>query len=290
MPNILVTGAGGFIGSALLADFASEPSNHLIKVMRQVDGNCNVSCDLRDAKAVQALLELTKPEQIYHLAGSFANQYDDDYQSNVVTTKNILDGVLALNLHCRILLVGSAAEYGVAEDSPVQESSPLQPVSIYGLTKAMQTSLMQYYVRVFDMDVVMARTFNLLGRGQSEKLFMGTLYKQIDKYKRGDISKIVLGNLNSKRDYISVKRAIAYFKSIMQGGKSGEVYNVGSGQSQSMQKLLNKILIGEGVPADSVTSEGLRAQSKPVNDIVASLDKTMSLIHTSSDGGIKKTS
>jgi len=66
---------------------------------------------------------------------------------------------------------------------------------------------MKYYCVNHSLDIVMARTFNLLGRGQSDRLFIGRIYRQIDLFKFGKINKIVLGNMNSTRDYITINKA-----------------------------------------------------------------------------------
>lgn len=57
----------------------------------------------------------------------------------------------------------------------------------------------------------MARTFNLLGKNMSDKIFIGKLYRQIDEFKRGALNKIILGNLDNKRDYISIEDAIKIY-------------------------------------------------------------------------------
>ena len=91
------------------------------------------------------------------------------------------------------------------EDNPVSEEYPLHPVSIYGVTKAFQTQLAQFYYRRHHLDLVMARTFNLIGLGISPRLFIGRLQQQIEDYRFGKITKISLGNLEARRDYIPIE-------------------------------------------------------------------------------------
>lgn len=243
--KVLITGAKGFSASHLISLLSNEIQVQLFCTGLQCkDDKTWHPCDLTDYKAVYQLLDRTRPQQIYHLAGSFSNEYEIDYRVNVLSTKNILDNCLRLNLNCRVLLIGSSAEYGIVSerDNPVKEDHPLNPVSIYGLTKTYQTHLMQYYHNVHNMDIVMARTFNIMGKGISNKLFIGRIYEQIDEYKKGNISKIVMGNLQNKRDYIDIKEAVKYYKVIMEYGLSGEIYNVGSGKSIKIYDLLDKIL------------------------------------------------
>jgi len=250
----------GFTGKALLKALnnSGEKNNKIFLCGRSaeeiLDGNSYQICNLSNAGAVLEIIEKVNPEQIYHLSGTFSNDFELDHASNVLSSKNILDALVKLKINPRVLLVGSAAEYGkpLRDDGLVSESHPLQPVSIYGLTKKMQTALMNYYSNLHNLNIVMARPFNLLGKEASEKLFIGRIYSQIKKYKKNEISEIILGNLDAERDYIEIQDAVDKYIYIMKFGKSGEVYNVGSGKSIPMRSLLEKILIQEQVEIEVI--------------------------------------
>src|SRR3989338_8390559 len=121
--RVLITGGSGFTGK------------HLVKLLKT---------DASREIFLSGSLSEIKPDEIYHLRGSYTNQYDTDYTSNVLATKNLLDDIRAASIAPRIFLVGSSAEYGFPRhpDTAVKESEPLQPVSIYGLLKLFQTELM----------------------------------------------------------------------------------------------------------------------------------------------------
>lgn len=273
----LITGASGFSASRLISVLSHETELQLFYAdLYGKEAKDWYSCDMTDYAAVHQLLDTIRPRQIYHLVGSFSNNYDIDYQVNVISTKNLLDSCLKLNLDCRILLIGSSAEYGVVsgKDNPVKEDHPLMPVSIYGLTKTYQTHLMQYYCSVHNVDIVMSRPFNIMGKGISNKLFIGRLYEQIDEYKKGKISKIILGNLQNKRDYIDINEAVKDYKLIMDYGKSGDIYNVGSGKSIRIYELLLKILNDNNVSMHVIeerTSDNLNKMD--IKDIYADTRK-----------------
>lgn len=266
--RVLITGASGFSAHYLAKLIASDSKCELYLTDRVSNGIEDIlNCDLIQKESVEVLIDKIRPERIYHLAGSFTNNYDIDYPANVLSTKNILDALLKLAVPCRVLLVGSSAEYGFinAGDNPVNENQPLRPCRIHGLTKVYQTYLMNFYCRIFQMDLVMARTFNLCGDGKriSRLTFIGKLCEQIEKFKRGEIPKIVVGNLEAKRDYIDVREAVKYYQKIMEYGKVNEVYNVGSGTCVKMRDLLVIILKESGLDI------------KVVEDIIPSLpDKT----------------
>lgn len=279
--KILITGAAGCSGASLIPLLAANTANDLVLTdVSTVNTPSWKSCDLTDAIAVNALLEYVRPRQIYHLAGSFSNDYETDYRVNVLAAKNLFDGCLKLRLECRILLIGSAAEYGmIAEkDNPITELQLLNPVSIYGVTKAMQTQLMKYYFYVHNLDVVMARTFNLIGKNMSSRLFIGRLYEQIEKYKNGEIHKITLGNLNNMRDYLSVDDAVRSYQTIIDMGATGEIYNVGSGVPITIRELLLNVLAENGLSMDCVEISIPSVVNKlDVPDIYADIGKLRKL-------------
>lgn len=250
--RVLVTGASGFTAHYLLKLIATESDCELYLTDCVTGGPGNIlSCDLTQRGPTEDLIGKVRPERIYHLAGSFTNNYDIDYSVNVLSTKNILDALLKFSISSRVLLIGSSAEYGFinAEDNPVRESHSLQPCRVHGLTKVFQTHLMNFYHKVYQMNLVMARTFNLFGDGKrvSKLMFIGKVYEQMEKIKKGELSKIVVGNLEAKRDYIDVREAVKYYQKIMERGKSGEVYNVGSGGCVKIRDLLVFLLKGAGL-------------------------------------------
>lgn len=282
--SILVTGASGFVGSHLLAYLRAHSNSRCIGLTRTPSNNDEdtVACDLNDSDQVNETIKRLQPSLIFHAAGSFSNIFEVDLQNNVLCTKIILDAILKHQPEARILLMGSAAEYGEIgrHENPVAEDHPLNPVSIYGWSKAAQTQLAHLYSRTYGVDIVIARTFNLLGQGMSEKLFVGRVEKQIAAILSGETEKISVGNLDAQRDYIDIEKACALYYSIAHKGKSGETYNVGSGAAISMRTLLNKLLQQAGLNS-SVINENASGKNTPhaeVSVIYANIEKINSLI------------
>lgn len=280
---VLITGASGFTAQYLVDLIATEPECklYLTDCITGTRGNI-FNCDLTQIGPVEDLIDKIHPERIYHLAGSFTNNYDIDYSVNVIGTKNILDALLKFKIPSRVLLIGSAAEYGFIDtgDNPVSENHQLRPMQIHGLTKAYQTHLMDFYYKVHHMDIVKARTFNLFGDGKrvSKLLFIGRVCDQIEKIKRGEISRITVGNLESKRDYIDVREAVKYYQKIMEQGISGEVYNVGSGSCVKMRDLLTILLKEAGLDMKVVEKAAPPALDKTdIPEICADLRKIKGL-------------
>ncbi len=280
--RILVTGAGGFSGRHMVEYLRKNSSAEICgSSLRARNGENWVSGDLTSEGATATLIGRIRPNQVYHLAGRHSNDFQTDYRANVLSTRNLLESVVNIKLECRVLLIGSSAEYGAVaeEDNPVKEDHPLAPMSIYGLTKVYQTYLMRFYCAFYDMNIVMARPFNLFGMGMSGELFVGRVYEQIEAYRAGIVSKITVGNLEHRRDYIGIEQAIRYYTVIMQRGKAREIYNVGSGASIKVRDLLQRILEENGLGMDVVEERAFRPTSKfDVKDLFADVSKLKALM------------
>jgi GDP-4-dehydro-6-deoxy-D-mannose reductase len=281
--NVLITGALGFSGRKLSEALSKKTSFKIFT--SDIHSNSNSDnyncCDLRDFKCASEIILKTKPDLICHLAGTFSNDYEIDYSANVLATKNILENIKTLGKNCRIMLIGSSAEYGVVEkdESPIIESRALRPTSVYGLTKVYQTYLMQYYFNAFNLDIVMARAFNIFGKGISDKLFIGRVYQQIQQLKNNEIKKIIVGNLDNERDYISIEEAIKHYIKILLHGKKGEIYNVGNGVPVKTRVILNKVLDEENIDIKYVeTAKSERDNTYDVPQIYADTSKLRGLM------------
>lgn len=255
--RILVTGAAGFLARPLLE--LLRKANHELHVVdfRPVPDAVPHQCDLGNAAEVAALIRAVQPDRVFHLAGTFTNEFAADFAGNVTTTQHLLEAVCTHSPATRVVLIGSAAEYGCVQpdENPVTEDHPLAPVSLYGWSKVCQTHLARYYHRVRGADVVLARLFNLSGKGASPRLFVGRLDEQITRFKRGETQEILVGNLDSVRDYVSTEEAARQLVGIADHGQAGEVYHVGSGVPVKMRGLLEQMLAEAGIGFEHVRVE-----------------------------------
>ena len=257
----LVTGATGFTGRHMVAYLRSLQRVVIGTVHRPTEGM--IACDLTRRDEVRALLKKHKPDEIFHCAGTFANTWEPDFSTNALAAKHLLEAIAELGLTCRVLLIGSAAEYGWPDAGAVPETAPLRPVSVYGLTKVMQTQIMGFAHRQLKADVVMARTFNLLGDGCSPALFPGRVQQQIAALQAGTTDHIQVGPLDSRRDYLPVTAAVQAYDRILQHGAAGEIYNVGSGRATPLSDVLLDLLQPHGLTRDIVRVAPLPGPPRP---------------------------
>jgi len=137
MKTVLVTGASGALGRAVIARLQGEACYRVYGASRQGADVSGFQLDVRDRNQLVSAINSVEADLVLHLAATFANDFDEAYSINVAATRHLLEAVEESARQTRILLVGSAAEYGVvrSEENPIREDRALAPVSIYGLTK-----------------------------------------------------------------------------------------------------------------------------------------------------------
>lgn len=256
-----MTGAAGALGRLLTARLERDRSVELVRSDREGAGGPGlVPCDVTDGAAVAALLARTRPDRIFHLAGSASGDFARDRAVNADAARFLCEAVLAAGPRPRIVVIGSAAEYGVVApaENPVTEAHPLRPLSVYGLTKAFQTQVATFYAARHDVDIVVARLFNLLAPGLHEGLFAGRAERLIARFRRGEIATLDFGNLGSTRDYVEGAEAVDQLLRIADRGAGGEVYHVASGRPVVMRDLLARLLREAAIDPGVVREEPAR--------------------------------
>lgn len=206
-------------------------------------------CDVNDINSVESVLEQCKPEWIFHFGAHVTvhNSFNDPisiFQTNVMGTVNVLESIRKINLDCKILITGSAEEYGKIpqEKMPIKETYSLNPVSPYGLSKKMQEELGLLYYNTYGLNVILSRTFHYSGPHQPLGFVFPDFAKQIVDIKNGMQDHIKVGNLNAKRDFTDIRDVVSAYVALMEKGKIGEVYNVCSGHSVAIKNILNMMI------------------------------------------------
>lgn len=282
MNTVLVTGATGALGRALIGRLRKDSRcSRVFPTSRHCSDTNGFRLDVLDHEQVEKAIHRIKPDLVLHLAATYSNNFDKAYALNVEAARHLMEVVQRSELQTRILLVGSAAEYGVVrpEENPIDEDHVLRPVSVYGLTKAWQTQLAGLYASR-GVDVVVARVFNLDGPGLSERLFIGRLQSQIEEVKAGRKSVIELGPLSATRDYVGTDEAAEQILAIAAHANTGEVHHVASGVPVTMRALLDRHLAMNGLE-QSIVQEAVELTNRIGYDvpvIYADIAKTTHLL------------
>jgi nucleoside-diphosphate-sugar epimerase len=275
--RVLIVGSTGVVGRQLVKEcIAKYGSNSLILPDRRRN-----SWDVSNSKSVSELIKVNQPNLIVNLAASYKENFAEAVSVNVIGSQNILDSVYKLGLKARVVLIGSAAEYGdvTFEENPIPETRVLRPHSVYGMTKALQTNLANFYAPL-GVDVIVARLFNIIGKGLSDRLLIGSLEKQIEELKKSQRSVIEVGNLDAIRDYISAEDAAKKLINIMSYGKAGEVYNVASGVGSKVRDIVTNLLEENGLSETLLLSNDRvnKSQSRSSYVVFADVKKYNKLV------------
>lgn len=255
MRKVLIIGAGGFVGRYLIDELDASGDCQIVATrIASEDFTCDKAevmvLDIMDRDSISDVLAKVKPDVIFHLAAqsSVAASWKKPLLTvdiNIEGTINVLDAVRGSGLRPRVMLIGSAEEYGpVREDeNPVSEERALHPSNIYAATKACQGMLGDIYAQAYGMDLVMIRAFNHVGPGQADLFVVSNFCKQVALIEKGEQDPVIhVGNLAAKRDFTDVRDVMRAYRLLADKGVSGETYNVGSGHARSIQSILDVIL------------------------------------------------
>lgn len=268
----LVTGCNGFCGQHLIRRLADEMNIRIVGISRRQEpslNGCVVECvkaDVGDQGQVEALVSRYRPDFVFHLAALAEGAAADVYRTNFLATSYLLDALRRNAPEARILLVGSAAEYGNVSPGalPITEDHPCVPASDYAASKYAMTLLGREYAGRFKMKVVIARPFNIVGPGAPANVIVGAVLGRVKSALLIDREPVVeIGNLESARDFIAVEDVTDAYLRMVQGESWGEVFNLCSGNPISVRTVIETLFSNSSRPIRLITQPSLLRLSDP---------------------------
>ena len=285
--KVLVTGAGGFIGSHLVenlvgfgADVTALVNYNSRNSWGQLDGlkcrnaeNLSVVCgDIRDPYLVRNLVK--GREYVFHLAALIGIPYSylapNEYlATNAQGSANIFQSCIEAGVE-RVVHTSTSEVYGSALYTPMDEEHPLQGQSPYSASKIAADMTAQSYAYTYDLPITTLRPFNNYGPRQSARAIIPTVISQALAGKS-----IQVGSLFPKRDFNFVQdTARGYLMLSRSKFRDGEVFNLASGRQISIGELIERIQALMGTDLEVITKdERKRPEHSEVVSLIGNSDK-----------------
>jgi len=266
MTTALITGASGFVGSALVAHLKqlgldvrtvgrfANPSEARHELLPNPD----------DSERVKSILAKVQPHFIFHLAGVVvSNNIVDYYHCNVLYAVNLLSAAATSPSISKIVIIGSAAEYGIPSTQPISEDACCRPLTPYGISKLAQTL---HGVSARNVPVVIARLFNVIGPGMPTHFALGQFAKEVVALGRKGGGVLRTGNLDVYRDFVEVHETVSTIARLAELPEpAGRIVNVCSGNPAKLRDLVTSLVSLSGYPISvEIDQTRLRVQDPPI--------------------------
>jgi len=256
----IISGIAGFAGSYLAELLLSESfqvfgiiapgerTDNVDHLLREIETQ---EIDIVDRQGIGGFINKIRPDYIFHLAAmaSVGQSIQNErltYHVNVFGSLNILESAVLMGKQLKkIVMISSADCYGIfmPPGKILKENQPLNPISPYGISKAMMENLTNYYIRQYKLPAVIARSFNHTGPRQSDFFVTPSFCRQISMIENGKMNpEIHVGDLSAKRDLSDVRDIVQGYYLLADKGKAGEAYQLSSGKAVSIREVLDILL------------------------------------------------
>ena len=252
---VLVTGGSGFVGRGLV-DFLRGEGTEVLSPGR----------DILDVSA--GSFPDVSPDCVIHLAGrtyvpSSWSEPADFYRVNALGTVNVLE--YCRRVQAKLIYVSGYC-YGLPEILPIPETAPLRPNNPYAFSKSAAEAACRFFFECLQTPVTIVRPFNIYGPGQPAHFLVPRLVEQaIDL----TVDSIVVEDTTPRRDYVYLDDVIGAIASLRRNPKPGATFNIGSGESHSVEKLAEMVCSAAGVKKKIVSRDNRRVNDIP--DVIADI-------------------
>jgi NAD dependent epimerase/dehydratase len=305
--KVLITGAGGFIGSHLSEHLVKQ--GHKVKVIVRYNSRSDwgllellpkqrlnkieiIMGDLRDGDAVRNAAK--DVDTIFHLGSLIAIPYSyihprETIETNIMGTLNILMAARENGVE-KVIHVSTSEVYGTALYVPIDEKHPLQGQSPYSASKIGADMIAESFYRSFKLPVAIARPFNVFGPRQSARAVIPAIISQALSKEQ-----VYLGSLHPTRDYTYIDDMVEAFIKIAESSSSvGDVINIGSNFEISIGDIAKKVISIIGRDKEIlVDQKRIRPQKSEVERLWCDNTKAKQLLEwkpkISFDEGLKMT-
>ena len=257
----LITGGNGFVGRHLAACLRERGDDVLVAGRPHDGGDVDLPFELRDGQSVDQVIETARPDAVFHLAAqAFVPEGNRDplatYETNVMGTARLFE---ALRRHAsngdapRVLYVSSAEIYGrrPAGEQPLREEQSPKPATPYAASKVAGEAIVLASYATFGIPGIVARAFNHIGPGQSERFAVAGFAAGLAAIALGARPpRLDVGNIEARRDFLDVRDVVRAYVALVERAAPGEVYNVCSGTPVAIKEVLRQLIAIANVPVE----------------------------------------
>lgn len=251
--RILITGINGFVGSYLCEYIITKDveifGTSRKKYKSQHDNIFIYKLDLLNKDDLIEMLKKVKPDIIFHLAAQSSVGYSwknkqETLNYNIISSLNLFESVVELDINCKIISVGSSEEYGLFKNASfIQEDQKEDPLSPYGLSKLTVSIMARQFYKAYGLNILHTRTFPHVGPRQGIGFVTQDFASKIVSIEEGKSPpQILVGNLEAIRDFTDVRDIVKAYWELALNGVAGEIFNVCSGRGFSIKEILDKFL------------------------------------------------
>ena len=262
MKKSLITGIGGQVGSYLadlLLDRGYEvhglirrTSNPMDRNIKHLEGKITLHHgDLSDGGSLRSIISEVRPDEIYNLAAmsDVRRSFDMPVMTMDINCSGflrIIESVRQLNHDCKIYQAGTSEIFGRVQETPQTEKTPYYPLSPYAVSKAASIYMARAYRESYGMKIYTGILFNTESPRRGEEFVTKKICKAVAEISKGDRKKLVLGNLDAKRDWGYAPEYVEWIWMIMQQGVPGE-YIIATGETHSVREFLDEAFDWVGI-------------------------------------------
>jgi UDP-glucose 4-epimerase len=245
--TVLVTGAAGFIGSALCARLLAAGHtvvgyDNLSRGRRELlpDRVRLVEGDIRDSGRLAETMAASRPEVVVHLAAMHfipdcIARPQETTDVNVEGTRRVLDSCRSRSVR-RVVFASSGAVYASSSGACVEDTTPLHPLEVYGESKLMGEDIAGRFHRETGIATAVLRIFNAIGRNETNPHVIPHIFESLQTS-----NAVRLGNMAPRRDYIDTRDVADAIIAVAGGPEGLTTVNVGTGSAYSVDDIIQRL-------------------------------------------------
>lgn len=291
----LLTGINGQDGS-YLAELLIEKGYEVYGIIRRTsqplmdniahlkDKITLLPADMTDAGSIHGAIRLSKPDEIYNLAGMSQVRWSFDTPSMTMDVNcggllRIIESVRLLKLDCKIYQACSSEMFGKVIETPQTERTPFYPRSPYGVSKAAAYYMARVYRESYGMKIYCGFLFNHESERRGEEFLSRKVCKAVAQIKAGKLDKLVLGNLDAKRDFGYAKEYVDWIWRIMQHPTPDD-FVIATGETHSVKEFVELAFKHAGIDnwEDYVTYDKSLTRPAEVDLLIGDATKSKELL------------